>query len=100
MPSRFPEDPRSILEVGPEASGEEIRAAYLRKIKQYPPDRHPAEFEKVRDAYEVLRDPRSRTRALLFSGDPLPPLELLVEGRRAVRRFAGAKLWLAALKES
>jgi curved DNA-binding protein CbpA len=94
------EDPRSILEVGLEASGEEIRAAYLRKIKEFPPDRHPAEFERVRDAYEILRDPRSRTRALLFSGDPLPPLPGLVEGRRATRRFTGPKPWLSALKES
>ena len=94
------EDPRNILEVGPEASGEEIRAAYLRKIRQYPPDRHPAEFEKVRDAYEILRDPRSRTRALLFSGDPLPPLTHLLEGHRPARHFTGPKPWLAALKES
>jgi curved DNA-binding protein CbpA len=94
------EDPRSILEVGPEASGEEVRAAYLRKIKQYPPDRHPEEFEKVRDAYELLRDPRSRTRALLFSGEALPPLTRLLEGKRPPRRFTGPKPWLSALKES
>lgn len=94
------EDPWRILEVEPEATGEEIRAAYLRKIKQYPPERHPEEFERVRDAYEDLRDPRGRTRKLLFSGDPLPPLEHLLEGHAAARRYVGPKLWLEALRKA
>jgi curved DNA-binding protein CbpA len=94
------DDPCAILGVTEEAGDEEIRAAYLRKIKEYPPDRAAAEFERVRDAYEVLRDPRRRTRHLLFSGDPLDSLEHLVEGRRAPRRFTGPKPWLAALKET
>ena len=93
------EDPRQILGVAPEATDEDIRAAYLRKVKAHPPDRAPAEFERVRDAYEVLRDPRRRTRDLLFSGDPLPRMESLLEGRQARRRFVGPKPWLAALKE-
>ena len=64
------EDPREVLEVTAEAGDEEIRAAYLRKVKEYPPDRAPREFEQVRDAYEMLRDPRRRTRNLLLSADP------------------------------
>ena len=96
MPS---EDPCHILEIEPQASAEEIRAAYLRKIKQYPPERHPVEFEKVRDAYDTLRDPRARTRNLLFSGDPLPPLTHLLHGRLGARRFIGPKPWLAVLEE-
>lgn len=82
-----------------EAGEEEIRAAYLRKIKEYPPDRAPDEFERVRDAYEVLRDPRTRTRNMLFGGERLAPLDHLLDGRQDGRRFAGLKLWLAALKE-
>ena len=56
-------DPRKVLGVPPNAGEEEIRAAYLRKVKEYPPDRSPEEFEKIRDAFEALRDPRQRTRA-------------------------------------
>ena len=48
------EDPRQVLEIEAEAGDEEIRAAYLRKVKEYPPDRAPREFERVRDAYEML----------------------------------------------
>ena len=33
------EDPRQVLEIDAEAGEEEIRAAYLRKVKEYPPDR-------------------------------------------------------------
>jgi curved DNA-binding protein CbpA len=32
-------DARELLGIPPNASDEEIRAAYLRKVKQYPPDR-------------------------------------------------------------
>lgn len=93
------EDPSRILGVPPGASDEEIRAAYLRNIKKYPPDRAPAEFERVRDAYEILRDPRRRTRERLFSADLLPRLETLLDGRQAQRRFLGPKPWLAVLRE-
>ena len=94
-----PADPHHILELDPEASDEEIRAAYLRKIKQHPPERDPEAFERVRDAYDILRDPRRRMRNLLFSGEPLPPLDHLLEGRRAVRNFVGPKPWLTVLKQ-
>ena len=93
------DDPRHVLGIPPEAGDEEIRAAYLRKVKEYPPDRAPLEFEKVRDAYETLRDPRRRTRQLLLSVDPKQPLVSLLEGRAAERRFVGPEPWLAALKE-
>ena len=93
------DDPYRVLELEPGATDDEIRAAYLRKIKQHPPERSPHEFERVRDAYQDLRDPRSRARKLLFGGDPLPPLSKLLEGRLPARRFAGPKLWLEALRE-
>ncbi len=38
------EDPGEILGVAPYAGDEEIRAAYLRKVKENPPDRSPADF--------------------------------------------------------
>ena len=93
------QDPYEILELEPGASEEQIRAAYLKKIQQYPPDRSPEEFERVRDAYDELRDPRERTRRLLFAGDPMPPLAHLLEGKQPARRFVGVKPWLAVLRE-
>jgi uncharacterized protein GlcG (DUF336 family) len=52
-----------VLGISPEAGDEEIRAAYLRKIKEFQPDRAPHEFEKVRDPTRACaiasRPPRS-----------------------------------------
>ena len=93
------EDPRQVLGISAEADDEEIRAAYLRKVKEYPPDRAPQQFERVRDAYETLRDPRRRTRQMLLSTDPRQPLVSLLEGRVSERRFTGPEPWLAILRE-
>ncbi len=92
------EDPREVLEIPAEAGDEEIRAAYLRKVKQYPPDRSPREFERVRDAYEMLRDPRQRARRLLLA-DPKQPLASLLDGLKPERRFTGPVPWLAVSRE-
>jgi curved DNA-binding protein CbpA len=93
------EDPRQVLEIDAEAGEEEIRAAYLRKVKEYPPDRSPREFERVRDAYEMLRDPRSRTRTLLLAADPKQPLVSLLDGLKQTRQFTGPEAWLAVSRE-
>ena len=93
-----PDDPRQILGISGDAGDEEIRAAYLRKVKEYPPDRAPAEFERVRDAYENLRDPRRRMRQLL-SVDPNQSLASLLDGRAEERRFVGPEPWLSVLRE-
>jgi curved DNA-binding protein CbpA len=93
------EDPRQVLEIEAEAGEEEIRAAYLRKVKQYPPDRSPREFERVRDAYDLLRDPRRRTRGMLLGADPKQPLASLLDGRTGKRRFTGPEAWLAVSRE-
>jgi curved DNA-binding protein CbpA len=92
------QDSRDILGIGPDASDDEIRAAYLRLIKEHPPDRDPEQFERIRDAYDRLRDPRRRTRDLLFH-PALGPLDRLLDGRRGQRKFVGPKPWLAVLKE-
>ncbi len=93
-----PQDPREALGVGPEAGDEEIRAAYLRKVKEFSPDRHPAEFERIRDAYELLRDPRRRTMHMLFAIDPAAPLTMLLQSLPEHRKFLGSKPWLDVLK--
>ena len=92
-------DPRQVLGVEADASEEEIRAAYLRRIKEHPPESSPEEFERIRDAYETLRDPRRRAQSLLFSADPEAPMISLIADRRTDRRFVGQGPWLTALKK-
>ena len=92
-------NPYEVLGVPIDASDDAIRAAYLRKVKEYPPDRAPAEFERVRDAYEVLRDPRKRTHFMLLSADPERLFVSFLEDHKPERRFVGPDPWLAVVKE-
>lgn len=87
-----------ILGVEADAPEDEIRRAYLEKVKQFPPDRSPEEFERIRDAYEKLRDPRSRARAMLLAPDVHIPLVSLVDGHKPRRVFAGPQTWREVLK--
>lgn len=91
-------DAREVLGIPLEASEEEIRAAYLRKVKEHPPDRSPVQFERIRDAYETLRDPRRRMRDMLLSAAPEAPLASLFAGQTPPRQFAGPHPWLEVLK--
>ena len=97
-----PPDPYAVLGLEPGAGDEEIRAAYLAKLKLYPPDRTPDEFERVREAYDLLRDRRQRARYMLFAVDPDQPISSLLETGLAAdgsgRRFFGPGPWLAVLK--
>ena len=90
-------DPAEVLGINPDAGEEEIRSAYVRKVKEHPPDRSPEEFERIRDAYESLRDPRRRMRDRLLSVDPVAPFVSIIE-LKARRRYAGPKPWLEVLK--
>ncbi|HEV2134623.1 MAG TPA: J domain-containing protein [Terracidiphilus sp.] len=92
-------DPYATLGVSPGAGDAEIRTAYLARLKEFPPDRAPAEFERVRDAYDLLRDRRRRAQYTLFGIDPDAPLESLLQDLENQRPFAGPAPWLAVLKE-
>jgi curved DNA-binding protein CbpA len=91
----------ALLGVTADADEKTLREAYLQKVREHPPDRDPERFEQIRDAYEHLRDPRTRARQVLRCADePGQPLTHLLEGRAPARRFVGAKLWLDVLKEA
>ena len=103
MPKNFDfpfvdEDPQTILGVSNNADAEEIRAAYLKKIKAYPPERCPEEFERIRDAYEILNDPGRRILVQLQSVDPEAPLITLLDKQKKKRAFVGPGPWLAVMK--
>src|ERR1700748_2439305 len=37
-----------------------IKKAYFALVRKYPPETHPEEFKRIREAYEVLSNPQSR----------------------------------------
>ena len=49
-----------ILEVDKSASIDEIKKAYARKIKIYTNETHPEEFQKIREAFDVLKNTETR----------------------------------------
>jgi hypothetical protein len=91
-------DPFEVLGVSPDATDEEIRAAYLARVRECPPDRSPEQFEHIRDAYAKLHDPRARIRNRLFSVDPTARLSPVFAESRPPRRFVGPGPWFEVLK--
>jgi curved DNA-binding protein CbpA len=94
------EEARTLLGVSADAGDAEVRAAYLEQVRLHPPDREPEVFERIRDAYGLLRDPAARASQILSGPDPTAPLADLLKGHKSQRRFIGAQLWLDALKEA
>lgn len=89
--------PWAELALAPGASDEAIRAAYLAAIKQHPPDREPARFERLRDAYAKLRDPQWRAAREVLAADPQAPLQSLFAKELEARAHTGPEPWLAVL---
>ncbi len=55
-----------ILGVTEQAEDEAIKRAYLRKVRQYPPEQAAEQFRIVRQAYEAIKDAKSRINYQLF----------------------------------
>ncbi len=55
-----------ILGVPENDEDERIKQAYLRKVKQFPPEKSPERFQQIREAYEAIKDARSRIQYQLF----------------------------------
>lgn len=81
-------DPYATLGLSAGATDAEIRHAWRRAAREHPPETDPAGFERVRAAYEQVRDPAALARSLL---DPVcPDLPQLVDpyGRPKAGRAA------------
>ena len=88
------------LGLSPSASREEIRRRYLKLIRAHPPSREPERSQRIMDAYEALKDDRSRVETALFGmaryGDFELALEALVHARPHRRSTPGLETLLAA----
>lgn len=59
--------PYEILDVAADAGDVEIKQAYLRKVKDNPPDRDPERFQLIHNAYTSIKDHKSRMEYGLFN---------------------------------
>jgi hypothetical protein len=65
------EEARASLGLGTgEVDEAAIKRAYRKAVAEHPPDRDPEVFRRVREAYELLRDPCASARTMLLQ--PLP----------------------------
>ena len=60
------------LELGMEAEEEEIKKAYFKLIRKYPPDKNPDIFKEIREAYDMLRQEKFREELETNSKDTVP----------------------------
>jgi hypothetical protein len=68
------EDARAALGLGPgDVDAATLKRAYRRAVTEHPPDADPDAFRRVRDAYELLKDPGGRAREMLFRPVPAVP---------------------------
>lgn len=75
--------PYAILEVDESAGDEEVKMAYLCKVREHPPEHDPQGFQRIRGAFETIRTEKDRLRYRLFHYGA-PDLGLLDEKWLAV----------------
>jgi curved DNA-binding protein CbpA len=53
-------NPFLVLDVTPDCSDEDVRAAYHRLLREFPPEKFPSEFQQIHEAATALRTERDR----------------------------------------
>lgn len=71
-------DPYRLLGIPATADDDTIRAAYLAAIRDCPPERDRARFERIRGAYESIATEEARLNYALFDKS-MPTAEDVVE---------------------
>ena len=94
----------TILGLAKTADERAIKKAYFALVRQYPPETHPEEFQKLRKAYEVLSDAETRREYDALGELDAHGDEIGAEMREAMAaldqgRWADAQKILSALVE-
>jgi curved DNA-binding protein CbpA len=93
-------NPFAVLGLDEDAADADVRTAYLAAVRAHPPDRDPTGFQRIREAYDAVRDEDRRLDLRLFGPPPLDRLEALPEAFPDERRHVGPDSWLAVLRET
>ena len=62
-------NPYEILGITVKTDDKAVRASYIKLIKKYPPEREPEKFKMLNNAYNALKDEKSRHKYFLFNTD-------------------------------
>ncbi len=92
-------DPWTLLGVSINTTDEEIRAAYVKKLRGISPETEPERFEALRNAFRLIKDPIWRTFMTIGIQKTLS-VQGLVDSATKERGYAGPDAWLAAFFEA
>ena len=76
-------DPYTIFDLPPDSDDETIRRRYLSLVRTHTPERDPARFSAIREAYEILRDPIHRMRYRLFEAGKDDSIDAILKEAKA-----------------
>jgi len=81
-----------ILEIDRSADERQIKSAYFKLVRKYPPERFPEEFKRLRAAYETLSDDKAKKEYDSIGDLPYEAAFLLTQAQNARRehRYADA----------
>lgn len=94
-------DPYTLLGLPADPSDAEVRSAYLRAVRAFPPEQHPDRAAAVRAAYEAVKTLDARARHRLFPPAAEDGLDALIEEvrcRTSRRRFTLEQLLAATAR--
>jgi len=67
-------NPYTVLGVDRKAGMGDIKRAYFKLVRDFPPEDEPEKFQKIRAAYEQLKSPESRAAVDMFLLQPPPEM--------------------------
>lgn len=91
-------NPHQVLGVPATATAEELRSAYLAKVRLHPPEADADKFREIHNAYQMLSDPMAQASALLKPVDPPNLAALVADAEKSLCRLP--KLTLLALGDA
>jgi len=89
-------DPHAVLGLELDATPEQVRSAYLRLVREHPPERDADKFHQIHSAYTMLNDPMLQAKALLIPSRDPPDLLAVIAAAES-QRLRIPKLPLLAL---
>ena len=60
-------NPFDVLGVDETAADADVKKAYFQMVRQFTPEKHTEQFKRIREAYDLLKDPSRRIEAEVFS---------------------------------
>jgi hypothetical protein len=71
-------NPHDVLGLAADATLEVVRSAYLRLVREHPPERDAEKFREIHSAYTLLNDPMEQAKALLALSREPPDLTAII----------------------